>query len=61
LRIIELAAERDPELFQRLMGFPDDMPDLWRLRPPHNSRPEGIDESYFAQRQRGMLPDTYIA
>jgi hypothetical protein len=42
------------------MGFPDDLPDLSRLRPPGgNSRPEGIEESYFAQRQRGESPAFY--
>ena len=61
IRIVELAAERDSELHQRLMGFPDDLPDLARSKPPHNSRPEGIEESYFARRQRGELPATYIA
>ncbi len=60
IRIVELAAERDPELYRRLMGFPEDLPDLSLLKPPANSRPEGIDESYLAQRERGELPDVYI-
>jgi hypothetical protein len=59
IRIVELAAEHDVDLFHQLMGFPDDLPDLRRLRPPANSRPEGIDESYFARRARGELPDYY--
>lgn len=37
------------------MGFPDDLPDVGRLQPPANSRPEGIEQSYFAQRLRGEL------
>jgi hypothetical protein len=58
--IISLARQHDPQLHQRLMGFPDDLPDLSRLRPPGgNSRPEGIEESYFAQRQRGESPAFY--
>jgi len=59
MRIIELAAEHDPELYHQLMGFPDDLPDLSVLKPPSNSRPEGIDGSYNALRQRGELPETY--
>jgi hypothetical protein len=43
-----------------LLGFPQDLPDLARLRPPGgNSRPEGIQESSLAKRQRGELPPTY--
>jgi len=57
---VTLARRYDPDLFQRLMGFPDDLPDLGRLRPPEgNTRPEGVEESYFAQREKGVLPETY--
>jgi hypothetical protein len=60
LRNIELAAEYSLEQYVQLMGFPNDLPDLSRLRPPGgNSRLRGIEQSYFAQRQRGELPDTY--
>lgn len=59
MRIIELAAERDPALFRQLMGFPDDLPDLSKRRPPANSRPEGIQESYFARQARGELSEIY--
>ncbi len=60
LEIIDLAAREDPELYRRLMGFPDDLPNLGRLRPPGgNSRPEGIERSYFVQRKKAILPDTY--
>ncbi len=58
--IIALAAKIDRPLFQKLMGFPDDLPDLARLRPPSgNTRPEGITHSYHAKRKRGELPDAY--
>jgi hypothetical protein len=60
IRIVELAAEKDPALFLRLMGFPDDLPDLARLRPTANSRPNGVNHSYFAQRERGELPRFYV-
>jgi len=58
--IVALAFRRDRSLFLRLMGFPDDLPEPSRLRPPGgNSRPTGIADSYFRQRQRGDLPETY--
>ena len=61
IRILQLARERDPELYLQLMGYPDDLPDLSRRRrrPPNNTRPEGIEESSFAKRERGELPETY--
>jgi hypothetical protein len=60
LGIIRLAERYDPTLYHRLMGFPDDLPDLARRRPPgRNKRPEGVAESYFARRSRGALPPTY--
>ena len=60
IEIVELAAACNPALYRRLMGFPDDLPDLSALRPPDgNSRPERIAESHFARRQRGELPDTH--
>ena len=45
--------------YQRLMGYPKDLPDLARLRPPTNTRPEGVQQSAYARRQRGELPDVY--
>jgi hypothetical protein len=60
LRIIDLAERYDRALYNQLLGFPDDLPDLARLRPPGgNSRPEGIRESSLAKRERGELPLAY--
>ena len=60
LRIIDLAERYDRPLFNQLLAFPDDLPDLARLRPPGgNNRPEGIRESASAKRERGELPRTY--
>jgi hypothetical protein len=59
LRIIELAEEQDPDLCTELMGYPDDLPDLSRLRPKGNSRPDGIAHSCHARRERGELEDRY--
>jgi len=59
MRIFELARERDPWLYRQLAGFPANLPDLSRLRPPKNHRPEGIESSWFAKRYRGELPAGY--
>jgi hypothetical protein len=56
IEIIALAARYDADLYTRLMGFPDELPDLRLLRPPDgNDRPEGLEQSYFVQRERGIL------
>lgn len=59
LRIVELAALHDSPLHHQLVGYPSDLPDLSRLRPPLNRRPEGVSESASARRQRGELPAAY--
>ena len=59
MRIADLAKERDADLYQQLVGFPEDLPNLDRLRPPSNSRLSGIEASWYAKRQRGQLPETY--
>ena len=60
LRIIELVEAGDPELYNQLMEYPLDLPNLANNRSPGNSRPEGIDNSFFARRERGELPDVYF-
>lgn len=58
--IIALATRHDAVLYRKLMGFPDDLPNLRRLRPPGgNTRPQGIEESWHARKQQGELPETY--
>ncbi len=58
--IVALAARNDPDLHRRLMGYPDDLPDLRRLqRPGGNSRPEGVAQSALVRRERGELPVIY--
>jgi hypothetical protein len=60
INIVALAAEYAPELHERLLRFPDDLPDLKRLRPPAgNTRPKGVEESSREQRRRGVLPSGY--
>jgi hypothetical protein len=58
--ILALAVRHDPELHARLMGFPNDLPDLTTLAPPDgNARPNGVRASYSELRARGELPATY--
>ena len=60
IRNVELAKQHDPEQYQRLLGFPEDLPDLSTLMPESNSKPEGINESYIAVSSRGELPEYYL-
>jgi hypothetical protein len=58
-RIVALAAERDSALYQQLAGFPEDLPNLGRLRPPKNTRPGSVKISWYAKRERGQLAEAY--
>ena len=58
--IVALAARHDPELYHKLIGYAADLPNRAALRPPGgNTRPEGVQQSCFARRQNGTLPETY--
>jgi len=60
IEIVTLAARFAPDLYGRVMGYPDDLPNLARLKPPAgNTRPQGIAQSHFARRERNELPATY--
>jgi hypothetical protein len=65
LRLLALQAKYpdDPEvqaLCQQAFGFPEDLPDLIKLRPPGNQRPEGTENCYHRQRELGKLTPTYF-
>lgn len=58
--IIQLAQEHSPALYRELLGYPPDLPNLARLRPPDgNSRPQGVEQCCYARRSRGQLSETY--
>jgi hypothetical protein len=62
MRIADLAEEargHDSSAYYSVFGFPEDLPELSRCRPPQNQRKEGIAESWFARRERRELPDVY--
>ena len=49
----------ETQLYIQWMCYPDNLPDLSRLKPPGNSKPEGISDSCYARRMRGELPEIY--
>lgn len=60
LRSLRIIAEADPDYWKYLMGFPKNLPDLSRKQkrlPNGNSRPEGIAESCYERKRRGVLPE----
>lgn len=60
IETVTLAMIHNITLYRDLMGFPESLPDLARLRPPGgNSRPNGVDTCYYSQRERGKLPEIY--
>jgi hypothetical protein len=51
---------RRPDLYGVWLGYPHDLPDLARLRPPSgNQRPTGIGQSHFVRHKTGELPLIY--
>ncbi|MGZ0164148.1 MAG: HNH endonuclease [Planctomycetales bacterium] len=60
IRNVELAKQHDRDHYRRLLGFPEDLPDLSILEPVSNSIPDGVNESYYAVRSRGELPEYYV-
>jgi hypothetical protein len=58
--VATLARRFDPCLFKQIMGFPEELPNLSRLKPPRgNRRPDGVTHSWHARRERGELPEAY--
>ncbi len=52
-------ALQDRQAYIPWMRYPDDLPDLSRRNPLGNTRPEGVNDSCYARRIRGELPETY--
>lgn len=60
LRQLKIMAQCAPDEWKRMMGFPEDLPNLRRKNPPDgNSRPEGLDESCYERKVRNELPEVY--
>ena len=47
------------EMLLSWLSYPKELPDLSRLKPLGNKKPEGIDQSLYARRVRGDLPELY--
>jgi hypothetical protein len=55
-----LANQDDRETLLLWLCYPENLPDLNKLRPPGgNKKPEGIGKSHHARRFRGELPEMY--
>ncbi len=52
-------ARHDKQTYVLWMRYPEDSPDLSRLKPAGNTKPEGISDSCYARRMRGELPEIY--
>ncbi len=61
LELLEILAKNtgNKRQLRDWLGFPVNLDDLRRLRPTSNGRPEGLQESAFVLRERGLLPDLY--
>jgi hypothetical protein len=58
--LVARLAESHADFLPSVLGYPENLPNLKRLRPPAgNDRPEGISESVFERRRAGTLPATY--
>lgn len=56
-RLQALPDETATDILHQWLRFPNDLPNLNRLRPPNgNSRPEGVSECFYNQKQAGRLP-----
>ena len=59
MRNIELAQEHDLEQFKRLMGFPDDLPNLRLLRPPMGTT-DGRDSTIAIMKKTSSVGNSRI-
>ena len=60
LYFFQTPARHPKEILDSTFGYPEDLPDLVKLKPPKgNSRPEGVKASHYVRRQRKELPDYY--
>lgn len=59
IQTLKSLLDNDPPTFQDWMSYPEDMPNLASLRPLGNTRPAGLNDSFFERRARGELPEIY--
>jgi hypothetical protein len=59
MRVLDSLQKKDPALFTEMMGFPDNLPDLRKMKAPSNTKPEGAQHCYSVLREKGQLPSIY--
>jgi len=59
MRILSALRNDSPDLYQEMMSFPNDLPDLRKKQPPSNTKPQGVLSCFFALRESAQLPLTY--
>jgi hypothetical protein len=60
LKLLENRLDREGRLARHYLGYPDSLPNLSLLKPPGgNTKPEGIDASFYVHRHEGRLPTVY--
>ena len=55
IRELETLAKHDLEQFERMMSFPDDLPDLQSKRSPRNAKPDSWKQSHHAMNNAGKI------
>jgi hypothetical protein len=55
IRTLKTLAKHDPEQFETMMSFPDDLPDLQSKRSPKNAKPDSWKESHRALNDAGKI------
>lgn len=58
-RLARLPKFEQREIVPEWFGYPDNLPDLAKLRPPKNTRPGGVRASHFELNEADELPTYY--
>jgi len=58
-KMLRVLQTLQPSDLSAWVGFPSNMPDLRTKHPPHNSRPNGVNDCCFVLREQGRLPEVY--
>jgi hypothetical protein len=56
---IRIPNSDDEVNFTRWMSYPAHLPNLKRLKPKGNTRPDGVANSHYERQKRGELPEIY--
>lgn len=59
LTVLQRFIEMAPEEYLEWVRFPSQLPDLSNREPKGNTRPGGVNDSWYAKKMRGELPAEY--